>query len=49
MQLETVIYEKKEGIIIISLNRPKVLNAINGQLTNDFLTALRAAEADTEA
>lgn len=49
MQFETVIYEKKEGIIIISLNRPRVLNAINGQLTNDFLAALRAAEADTEA
>lgn len=49
MQLETVIYQKKEGIIIISLNRPKVLNAINGQLTDDFLAALRAAEADTEA
>ena len=49
MQFETVIYEKKEGIIIISLNRPRVLNAINGQLTTDFLAALRAAEADTEA
>ena len=49
MQLETVIYEKKEGMIIISLNRPRVLNAINGQLTDDFLTALRAAEADAEA
>lgn len=49
MQLETVIYEKKEGIIIISLNRPRVLNAINGQLSSDFLAALREAEADTEA
>ena len=49
MQLETVIYEKKEGIIIFSLNRPRVLNAINGQLTSDFLAALQAAEADTEA
>ena len=49
MEFETVNYEKKEGIIIISLNRPRVLNAINGQLTNDFLAALRAAEADTEA
>lgn len=49
MQFETVIYEKKEGIIIISLNRPRVLNAINGRLTTEFLAALRAAEADTEA
>lgn len=49
MQLETVTYEKKEGIIIISLNRPRVLNAINRQLSTDLLAALRAAEADTEA
>lgn len=49
MQLATVIYEKNEGIIVISLNRPKVLNAINRQLSLDFLAALRAAETDTEA
>ena len=49
MQLETVKYEKKEGIIIISLNRPQVLNAINPQLSRDFLAALQAAEADTES
>ena len=49
MELETVLYEKKEGIIIISLNRPRVLNAINGQLSRDFLEALLAAEVDTEA
>jgi len=49
MQLETVNYEKKEGIIIISLNRPRVLNAVNRQLTIDLLAAVRAAEADTEA
>lgn len=46
MQLETVIYEKKEDIAIISLNRPKVLNAQNKQLTTDFLIALKEVEAD---
>lgn len=49
MKLETVDYEKKEGIIIISLNRPKVLNALNRQIWADLLVAMRAAEADTEA
>ena len=49
MQLETVKYEKKEGIIIISLNRPKVLNALNRQIWADLLVAMRAAEADTKA
>ena len=41
MQLETVKYEKREGIIIISLNRPEVINAVNQQLASDLLTAFR--------
>ena len=49
MKLETVRYEKKQGIIVISLNRPKVLNAVNRQLALDLLEAMRAAEADPEA
>ena len=49
MEYETVLYKKQEGIIVISLNRPGKLNAINGQLSRDFLTALLEAEADTEA
>ncbi|MBM3182849.1 MAG: enoyl-CoA hydratase/isomerase family protein [Chloroflexi bacterium] len=48
MKLETVIYEKKEEVAIIRFNRPKVLNAVNKQLTADFLAALKAAEADPE-
>lgn len=48
MKLETVIFEKKEDVAIIRFNRPKVLNAVNRQLTTDFLAALKAAEADPE-
>ncbi len=48
MQLETVIYDKKENIVTISFNRPEVLNAQNRQLVEDFLAALKAAEADSE-
>lgn len=49
MEYETVLYKKQEGIIVISLNRPEKLNAINGQLSRDFLAALMEAEVDTEA
>jgi len=49
MRLETVKYEKKQGIFIISLNRPDKLNALNRQIWADLLVAMRAAEADTEA
>ena len=48
MQLETVIYDKKENIVTISFYRPEVLNAQNRQLVEDFLAALKAAEADSE-
>jgi len=48
MQLETVIYEKKDEIAIIRLNRPKVLNAQNRQIVGDFLAALKEAQADAK-
>jgi len=47
MVFETVIYEKVENIAVIKLNRPKVLNAINVQLTRDFHQALAEAALDT--
>ena len=46
MAFETVIYEKAQGIAVIRLNRPKVLNAINVQLTRDFHQALAEAALD---
>ena len=48
MAYETVIYEKADGIAVIKLNRPRVLNAINVQLTRDFHQALAEAALDTE-
>ncbi|HEX76824.1 MAG TPA: enoyl-CoA hydratase/isomerase family protein [Dehalococcoidia bacterium] len=46
MKLETVIYEKKDNIAIIKLNRPQVLNAMNPQLVEDLIRALQAAKSD---
>lgn len=48
MQLENMLYDKKDGIAVISFNRPEVLNAQNRQLVGDFLAALKQAEADPE-
>ena len=47
MNFECIIYEKDQGIGIIKLNRPKVLNAMNKQLWLDFQTALEDAKHDT--
>jgi enoyl-CoA hydratase len=46
MKLETVIYDKRDDVAIISFNRPKVLNAANRQLVSDFLQALKEAQVD---
>jgi enoyl-CoA hydratase len=46
MQFEAIIYEKEDGIAVIRLNRPKVLNAMNKQLWLDFRAALADARSD---
>lgn len=46
MDLECVIYEKKEGVAIARLNRPQVLNAMNKQLWIDLQAALDDARGD---
>lgn len=48
MQFECITYEKKEGIAVIKLNRPKVLNAMNKQLWLDMQVALEDVRTDPE-
>ncbi|MAT39467.1 MAG: 2-(1,2-epoxy-1,2-dihydrophenyl)acetyl-CoA isomerase [Ectothiorhodospiraceae bacterium] len=47
MSFETILFEKQDGILTITLNRPDVLNAFNEQMTADLQEAFnRAAEDD---
>ncbi|OQX27922.1 MAG: enoyl-CoA hydratase [Desulfobacteraceae bacterium IS3] len=48
MNFECIIYEKSEGIAVIKLNRPKVLNAMNRQLWLDVQAALEDVRNDSE-
>jgi enoyl-CoA hydratase len=50
MEFECIIYEKNkgEGIAVIKLNRPKVMNAMNKQLWLDFQVALDDVKNDPE-
>jgi enoyl-CoA hydratase len=48
MNFECIIYEKKQGIATIKLNRPRVLNAMNKQLWLDIQSALEDARNDLE-
>lgn len=46
MQFETILLEKKNGVGLITLNRPKALNALNTQLISDVNLALDDLEKD---
>jgi enoyl-CoA hydratase/carnithine racemase len=46
MAYETLIVETVEAVVLIRLNRPKALNALNDQLMTELTTALQAADAD---
>ena len=46
---ETVLYEKKDKVVIITLNRPDALNAINRQLRQDLSDAITQFDGDSEA
>src|SRR5262245_21808695 len=45
--LENLLYEKKDGIAYITLNRPKVLNALNAATWNDLKVAFEDVRDDS--
>jgi enoyl-CoA hydratase len=46
MTYETLLIEPQEGVLLIRLNRPQALNALNSQLLEELGGALDAAETD---
>jgi enoyl-CoA hydratase len=46
IHFETILVERRERVGLITLNRPKQLNALNAQLAGEVLAALRAFESD---
>lgn len=45
---DVIIYEKKDGVAWITLNRPDVLNALNDRLREQLILALERARDDDE-
>jgi len=48
LQPENVLYEKKASIAYVTINRPKVLNALNQATWRELQTAFEAARKDEE-
>jgi len=48
LKLENVLYEKKDRIACVTLNRPKVLNALNAETWQDLQTAFETARQDED-
>ncbi|WP_179137737.1 enoyl-CoA hydratase/isomerase family protein, partial [Candidatus Entotheonella palauensis] len=44
-----ILYEQRDEIVIITMNRPEALNAINRQLRQDMTDALERYDADDRA
>lgn len=46
MAYETILFEKRGAVALITLNRPEALNALNKQLMDEVTDAIAGAEAD---
>ena len=48
MEFQNIIYERRDSIAFVTLNRPDKLNALNADLMAEFREALEVVEADPE-
>jgi 2-ketocyclohexanecarboxyl-CoA hydrolase len=48
MPYQDILYEKRDGIATITINRPKVLNAFRAETVEEMLEAMRDAEHDDD-
>ena len=49
MDYETILVEQRGAVTLITLNRPKALNALNSHVLDELIDAFAAFEADEDA
>jgi len=49
MTMAVVLYERREHVVVITLNRPEALNAITPELTRELGEAWQRFESDEDA
>ncbi|HOL17558.1 MAG TPA: enoyl-CoA hydratase [Bacillota bacterium] len=47
-EYETILYERRGNVALITMNRPEVMNALEAPLARDLISAIREAAADQE-
>lgn len=48
LQYKNIIYEKRDGVATITINRPQALNALNKETLEEINSAIRNAEKDAD-
>jgi 2-ketocyclohexanecarboxyl-CoA hydrolase len=48
MAYRDILYDKRDGVATITINRPKVLNAFRGETVEEMLEAMRDADNDAD-
>ena len=45
---ETIIYEKRGGVALLTMNRPDIMNALEAAMAQELVSAIRSSAADDE-
>lgn len=48
LKFESILYEKRDGVALVTMNRPDMMNALEAELAGELVSAVRDAAADEE-